>query len=86
MLILMNLEKQAIDRVHRIGQQASHVTITRITIPDTIEDRILDLQKIKQNLANEALGENIPGQEGRQSMRSLSRNDLLYLFTGKSRQ
>ncbi|KAH1115334.1 hypothetical protein J1N35_008712 [Gossypium stocksii] len=36
-------EDQAIDRAHRIGQTRP-VTVTRITIKDTVEDRILSLQ------------------------------------------
>lgn len=36
-------EDQAIDRAHRIGQTRP-VTVTRITIKDTVEDRILALQ------------------------------------------
>ena len=36
-------EDQAIDRAHRIGQ-THPVIVTRITIKDTVEDRILSLQ------------------------------------------
>lgn len=36
-------EDQAIDRAHRIGQTRP-VTVTRITITNTVEDRILSLQ------------------------------------------
>ena len=36
-------EDQAVDRAHRIGQTRP-VTVTRITIKDTVEDRILALQ------------------------------------------
>lgn len=36
-------EDQAIDRAHRIGQTRP-VTVSRITIKDTVEDRILALQ------------------------------------------
>ncbi|KAG8500478.1 hypothetical protein CXB51_002719 [Gossypium anomalum] len=39
-------EDQAIDRAHRIGQTRP-VTVTRITIKDTVEDRILSLQSWK---------------------------------------
>lgn len=41
------LENQAIDRVHRIGQQKP-VDVHRIFINDTVEDRILKLQEKKQ--------------------------------------
>lgn len=36
-------EDQAVDRAHRIGQTRP-VTVSRITIKDTVEDRILALQ------------------------------------------
>ncbi|CAG8470526.1 17808_t:CDS:10, partial [Cetraspora pellucida] len=50
------VEDQAIDRVHRIGQ-CKKVIIKRLTIKDTIEDRILILQEKKRELAAGALGE-----------------------------
>ncbi|KAF9184250.1 hypothetical protein BGZ50_003812 [Haplosporangium sp. Z 11] len=50
------LENQAIDRVHRIGQSKS-VFVHRLCIPDTVEDRILQLQENKKALADGALGE-----------------------------
>lgn len=38
-------EDQAIDRAHRIGQTRP-VTVVRLTVRDTVEDRILALQVI----------------------------------------
>lgn len=38
------VEAQAIDRIHRIGQ-VRPVTVHRIVIADTVEDRILALQE-----------------------------------------
>ena len=38
-------EDQAVDRAHRIGQ-TRHVTVSRLTIKNTVEDRILALQVI----------------------------------------
>ena len=73
------IENQAIDRVHRIGQNADHVVVTKITIPNTIEDRIVELQKRKQDLTNEALGE---GDGSGKTIRRLSRRELMYLFRG----
>ena len=37
------MEEQAIDRVHRIGQQ-HNVVVKRFIIMDSVEDRILELQ------------------------------------------
>lgn len=71
------IENQAIDRIHRLGQMAEKVIVHKITIPNTIEDRIMNLQKMKQDLADSALGEG-----GVQKPRRLSRNQLIYLFRG----
>ncbi|CAE6440516.1 unnamed protein product [Rhizoctonia solani] len=49
-------ENQAIDRAHRMGQ-VKPVTVKRLAIKDTIEERILKLQADKQNLSDAALGE-----------------------------
>ncbi|KAK8561433.1 hypothetical protein V6N12_048504 [Hibiscus sabdariffa] len=49
-------EDQAIDRAHRIGQTRP-VTVTRITIKDTVEDRILSLQDEKRKMVASAFGE-----------------------------
>ncbi|ORX98845.1 hypothetical protein K493DRAFT_257864 [Basidiobolus meristosporus CBS 931.73] len=68
------LEEQAIDRVHRIGQQLP-VHVVRLTIEGTVEDRIINLQEKKRQLAKGALGEI-------QSMKigKLTMQDFLYLF------
>ncbi|CAE6334692.1 unnamed protein product [Rhizoctonia solani] len=49
-------ENQAIDRAHRMGQ-VKPVTVKRLAIKGTIEERILKLQADKQNLSDAALGE-----------------------------
>jgi len=43
-------EQQAIDRAHRLGQTRP-VFVTRFVIQDSIEERILELQKKKNELA-----------------------------------
>ncbi|CAM9886740.1 unnamed protein product [Ectocarpus sp. 12 AP-2014] len=43
-LLNLALEKQAIGRVYRLGQ-ARHVTVTKLVLKDSIETRILALQK-----------------------------------------
>ncbi|EPS73239.1 hypothetical protein M569_01517, partial [Genlisea aurea] len=68
-------EDQAIDRAHRIGQTRP-VSVFRLTIKDTVEDRILSLQERKRKLVASAFGETEKGS--RQSR--LTVEDLKYLF------
>ncbi|KAK9916313.1 hypothetical protein WJX75_001149 [Coccomyxa subellipsoidea] len=81
-VVLMDLwwnpavEEQAIDRAHRIGQTRT-VRVMRLTIADTVEDRILALQEKKRRLADAALGN---GEGGVQASR-LTMEDLHYLFS-----
>jgi len=49
-------EEQASDRAHRIGQTKS-VFVYKLIAADTVEDRIVQLQQYKANLANIALSE-----------------------------
>ncbi|KAJ4890975.1 SNF2 domain-containing protein / helicase domain-containing protein / zinc finger protein-related [Raphanus sativus] len=70
-------EDQAIDRAHRIGQTQA-VTVTRITIKNTVEERILALQETKRIVVASALGED-PGEL---SATRLTEQDLGYLFFG----
>ncbi|CAA7048376.1 unnamed protein product [Microthlaspi erraticum] len=68
-------EDQAIDRAHRIGQTRP-VTVTRMTIKDTVEDRILELQEKKRIMVASAFGEDHSGG----SAARLTVNDLKFLF------
>ncbi|CAM8984648.1 unnamed protein product [Rhodiola kirilowii] len=68
-------EDQAIDRAHRIGQTRP-VKVLRLTVKDTVEDRILALQQKKREMVSYAFGEDEKG--GRQSR--LTVEDLRYLF------
>ncbi|PIB02772.1 putative ATP-dependent helicase [Cercospora beticola] len=68
------IEEQAIDRAHRIGQLRP-VTVHRVLIQGTVEDRIIELQEKKRALISEALDE--------QSAANLARlgvQELAYLF------
>ena len=49
------IENQAIDRVHRIGQERD-VNVIRFCVKDTIEDRVLQIQQRKSVLVDNALG------------------------------
>ena len=48
-------QNQATDRTHRIGQK-NVVTVYKLIAKDTIEDRILELQGKKAQLADQVLG------------------------------
>lgn len=65
-------EDQASDRAYRIGQERP-VFIHRIVALDTIEEKILELQKHKRSLSNSVLGNgDLAG--------SLTKDDLLSIF------
>ncbi|PWA87095.1 SNF2-related, N-terminal domain-containing protein [Artemisia annua] len=68
-------EDQAIDRAHRIGQTRP-VTVFRFTVKDTIEDRILALQKRKRQMVESAFGDDKNGG----SEARLTVADMEYLF------
>jgi len=67
------VEAQAIDRAHRIGQKQTVFTYKFIS-RDTVEEKILQMQQNKRQLA----GELILHEEG--FFKSLSRNDILSLL------
>ncbi|CDR47662.1 CYFA0S36e00122g1_1 [Cyberlindnera fabianii] len=68
------VEYQAQDRCHRIGQQKP-VTVYRMLIKNTVEDRILDLQERKRSLIESALD-----PSGMKEASRLSREDIARLF------
>ena len=68
------IENQAIDRAHRFGQKKT-VQVCRMTVKGTVEDRILELQNKKQEIADAVLDEG-----GRQNTSRLGINDLMHLF------
>lgn len=66
------MEEQAIDRVHRLNQTVD-VKVYKMTIKDTVEERILDLQERKRELASATI-------EGKTAAGKLTMNDMLALF------
>ena len=51
-------EDQAIDRAHRIGQTRT-VNVSRFTVKNTIEDRILELQVYPPQVWNESIDSHV---------------------------
>ena len=66
------VEEQAIDRVHRLNQTVD-VKVYRLTVRDTVEARILELQEKKRELAKAAI-------EGGKAVGKLSMQDIISLF------
>ena len=67
------VENQATDRAHRIGQK-NVVTVYRLIMKDTIEERIIELQNRKKELADQLLN------TGSLSAPSLTKEELLELL------
>ena len=66
------MEDQASDRAHRIGQERP-VTVYRLVVQDSIEEKILAMHQAKRDLADELL-------EGASTASRLSEEELLALF------
>ena len=66
------VEEQAIDRVHRLNQPVD-VKVFRLTVRNTVEEKILALQEKKRQLAAAAL-------EGGKGVGKLSMQDIMQLF------
>jgi SNF2 family DNA or RNA helicase len=67
------VEEQAIDRVHRLTQKID-VVVYKITIKDSVEERILDLQEKKRELANQTI------EGGKAGVGKLGMKEILQLF------
>ncbi|MGI4809821.1 MAG: DEAD/DEAH box helicase, partial [Janthinobacterium lividum] len=66
------VEDQASDRAHRIGQ-VNPVFVYKLVAADTVEERIIELQQRKAELAGIAFGETV-------ELTSLELDDIDYLF------
>ena len=69
------VEDQASDRAHRMGQQRP-VTIYRLIMQNSIEEKILELHKNKREMAAEIL-------EGSDTPSKMSEEDLLNLISAE---
>ena len=69
------VEAQAIDRTHRIGQ-TNPVFAYRMIASDTVEEKLLQMQQAKRDLA-----EAILSGEGKKSLRDLTADDLRMLLS-----
>jgi DNA repair protein RAD16 len=69
-------EWQSADRSHRIGQQRPCV-ITRLTIEDSVESRIVQLQEKKANLIRGTIN-----KDQDKALEKLTPEDMQFLFRG----
>lgn len=76
-----SVESQAIDRAHRFGQDRP-VRVVRFIMKNTIEERVVELQKKKRELAKNLLGDATANAASRvQEETRLTRAELRQLFT-----
>lgn len=68
------VEQQAIDRTHRIGQ-TKNIFAYRMICVDTIEDKILQLQEKKKQLASDLIADDAG------FVKALTKSDVEYLFS-----
>jgi SNF2 family DNA or RNA helicase len=68
------VEQQAIDRTHRIGQ-TKNIFAYRLICKDTLEEKMLQLQERKRNLANELVSDDST------MMKRLTKDDIAFLFS-----
>jgi SNF2 family DNA or RNA helicase len=68
------VEQQAIDRTHRIGQ-TKNIFAYRMICKDTVEDKIIQLQEKKKQLAKDIVADDDT------FVKSLNREDVEYLFS-----
>ncbi|KAJ1920409.1 DNA repair protein rad16 [Mycoemilia scoparia] len=68
------VEDQAMDRIHRLGQRRP-IKTTKLIVENSIESRIIELQKKKQDLFRSTIGKDSA------ALARLSEEDLQFLFT-----
>ena len=69
----LSVQDQATDRAHRIGQKHS-VQVYKLIVKNTLEEKILKMQRDKASLADKII------QEGGKSLAKMSREEIISLF------
>ena len=52
------MDEQCINRVHRIGQKAKVVIVRKFIVTNSVEEKILNLQRKKKAISSHILGDN----------------------------
>jgi len=73
----VDVENQAIDRCHRVGQK-NPVHVYRLIAKDTIEEQVLILQEKKKTMMERAFG-----MKSKEDLQKLRMSDLKLLFSFK---
>ena len=68
------MEQQAIDRTHRIGQ-VNKIFAYKMICKDTVEEKIIQLQQKKKQLADDLVTEDAG------FIKKLTRDDVAFLFS-----
>ncbi len=75
------VEEQAIDRVHRLNQTVD-VVVYKLTVKDTVEERIVELQDKKRELANATVEGKAVGKLSMKDIMGLFRRDAEHTHQG----
>jgi len=72
------VEDQCINRIHRIGQTADVVRVRKFVVSDSVEEKIVSLQRRKKDMACEILSDNTDGAKFSDTKPSLEDFKLLF--------
>jgi SNF2 family DNA or RNA helicase len=72
------VEQQAIDRINRFGQ-TRNIDVVKFVVVNSIEEKILDMQKKKKDLADGVLGDS-----GKLDFGNLTYSQFVSLFNGNN--
>ena len=75
-----SVEDQCVDRIHRIGQTADKVRVRKFYVANSVEERIVELQKRKKNVASQVLCDQENGNSNDQNGSRPTLDDFKILF------